>query len=349
MRQAISSLRNKEHIITDEEAEAVTVAILLHDIGHGPFSHVLENTLVDISHENVSLLLMNELNNQFNGRISLAIKIFKNEYHKKFLHQLVSSQLDVDRLDYLGRDSFFTGVTEGLVGIDRIIKMLNIWNDNLVVEIKGIYSIEKFLIARRLMYWQVYLHKTVVSAEFMLINILKRATELVARGEKVFATPSLAVFLESNFNANDFRNNIKINDLHLLTHFSLLDDNDVLASIKEWQNHQDKVLAYLSKNLTNRNLFKIKISEKPFSKTEVEKLRKKITTHFNASEENIGYYYINEELTNSAYNKNSENIRILTKNEKIMNIQDASDINLLALSKLVRKYFLCFPKELDFK
>ncbi|NQU85841.1 MAG: HD domain-containing protein [Mariniphaga sp.] len=348
MRQAISSLRNKGHIITEEEAEAVTIAILLHDIGHGPFSHVMENSLVHISHEEISILLMEEINSEISGKIDLAIKIFKNEYHKKFLCQLVSGQLDMDRLDYLGRDSFFSGVTEGHVGVDRIIKMLNVWNDNLVVEMKGIYSIEKFLIARRLMYWQVYLHKTVVSAEFLLINILNRAKELVSQGQKLFATPSLSIFLEKQFQPNDFRQNIKINNIPVLTHFSLLDDNDIHVSIKVWQNHSDQVLSYLSKCLINRNLFRVLTSDKPYPSKKIEKLRSTIKSHFNITEEEIKYFYINQELTNSAYSKGSENITVLSKNGKIMDFSDASDINLSALSKVVRKFFLCFPKELDF-
>jgi uncharacterized protein len=348
MRQAIFSLQNKGVLITDDEAEAVTIAILLHDIGHGPFSHVLEKTLVDISHEEVSLLFMEELNRQFDGKISLAMRIFKNEYPKKFLCHLVASQLDVDRLDYLGRDSFFSGVTEGQVSVDRIIKMLNVWNDNLVVDIKGIYSIENFLIARRLMYWQVYLHKTVVSAEFLLINILRRAKELIANSQTVFATPSLAVFLEKKFDAYHFRENIVIDGFTILTHFSMLDDNDIIASVKVWQNHPDPVLAYLAKSLINRDLFCVKISEKPFSSNKINKLRLKIQTYFGVKEDEIGYFYINQELTNSAYSIDSENIRILSKNRKILDFRDASDINLSILSKVVRKFFLCFPKELDF-
>ena len=347
MRQAVQSLRNKGLEITDEEAESVTVAILLHDIGHGPFSHVLEKTLVDISHEEISLLFMKELNRLTDGKIEMAIRIFKNEYPKKFLYHLVSSQLDMDRLDYLARDSFFTGVTEGHVGVDRIIKMLNVWDDDLVVEIKGIYSIEKFLIARRLMYWQVYLHKTVVSAEFLLINILKRAKELVSRGQPVFATPSLTVFLKHNFKRSDFSNNVSIDGISVLNHFSLLDDNDIFASIKVWQNHPDPILAYLSECLINRNLFRVEIASDAYPPDKIENVRKKIRARFEASGEEIHYYYINQELTNSAYDNNSENIRFLSKDKKIVDFRDASDLNLLALSKLVRKFFLCFPKELD--
>ena len=348
MNQAVSSLKNKGNEITDEEAEAVTIAILLHDIGHAPFSHVLENTLANILHEEMSLLLMEALDREFNGRINLAIKIFKNQYHKKFLFQLVSSQLDVDRLDYLGRDSFFTGVVEGKIGVDRIIKMLNVCDDKLVVEQKGIYSIEKFLIARRLMYWQVYLHKTVVSAEFMLINILKRAKMLVLSGETVFSTPPLRVFLENNFNISDFTENYLIGGLPLLSHYTRLDDNDILASVKEWQNHNDKTLAYLSKKLINRQLFGVETSNNPFPDTRIAELKSKIKDYFMVTNKEASFFYVNQELTNSAYSEKSGDILILSKKGKLKNIHDASDINLSALSTEVKKFFLCFPKELDF-
>jgi uncharacterized protein len=347
MRQAITVLRLKGHEITEEEAEAVAVAILLHDIGHAPFSHVLENTLVEIPHEEISLLLMYELNRQFDGKLELAIEIFTNRYRKKFLHQLVASQLDMDRLDYLSRDSFFTGVTEGIVGIDRIIKMLNVFDDQLVADVKGIYSIEKFLIARRLMYWQVYLHKTVVSAEFQLINVLKRARELVAAGEEVFATPTLGIFLKNQFNSHDFKKNTPVLGKNVLEWYSLLDDNDILISVKEWQNHPDLVLSYLAKSITNRKLFKIKIKPVPVSKVWEEKMLQKITGEITNDEKLSPYFLITGEITNHALNRDGENILILFKNGKVRDIRDASDINLSALTKTVRKYFACFPKELD--
>ncbi len=347
MRQAILVLQNKGHEITEEEAEAVTIAILLHDIGHGPFSHVLESSLVDVSHEEVSLLLMEELNKQFSGKISLAIRIFKNEYKKRFLYQLVTSQLDMDRLDYLGRDSFFTGVTEGLVGIERIIKMLNVVDDNLVVEAKGIYSIENFLIARRLMYWQVYLHKTVVAAEYMLVNILGRARFLAMQGEQLFGTAALHAFLSHRFTIGDFRENRQAGGRPVLGLFASLDDNDILQAIKEWQFHNDKVLSFLSKSLVQRKLFRIQISEKPFPAKKIEKLRGEMQKHFDFSEDEAGYCIINGILSNSAYSKDSEKINILQKDGTTMDIRDASDINLSVLTKIVRKYFLCFPKELD--
>jgi uncharacterized protein len=348
MRQAISVLRLKGINISGEEAEAVTVAILLHDIGHAPFSHVLENTLVQISHEEISLLLMNELNIQFNGKLDLAIRIFTNKYKKKFLHQLVSSQLDMDRLDYLSRDSFFTGVVEGTVGIDRIIKMLNVWQDKLVVDIKGIYSVEKFLISRRLMYWQVYLHKTVVSAEYLLINVLKRAQDLTMQGTSVFATPTLDVFLKNSFTPKHFYNNTIIGGKTVLEWYSLLDDNDILISVKEWQNHSDVVLSTLAKSLTNRKLFKTELQTKPITKLLEDKIIKQIAENITGDENLAKYFLMTGEIKNNAYDKHNEHILVLDKKGKTKDIQQASDINLSALSKTVRKYYLCYPKELDF-
>ncbi len=347
MRQAIAVLRLKGHEITEDEADAVTLAILLHDIGHAPFSHVLENTLVEIPHEQISLMMMNELNIRFKSKLNMAIDIFRNRYKKQFLHQLVASQLDMDRLDYLSRDSFFTGVAEGIVGIDRIIKMLTVWNDQLAVDYKGIYSIEKFLIARRLMYWQVYLHKTVVSAEFLLINVLKRAKELIASGADLFATPTLMVFLKNGFSTEDFLSNIKIGNRNILDWYALLDDNDVLTSVKEWQMHADPVLSKLADSLINRNLFRIKMEDAPVSekwkKKKLLQITKKITGDPNTSH----YFLISGEITNNAYNQNSENIKILFKNGKVKDMGNASDINLSVLTKTVRKYFACYPKELD--
>jgi len=347
MRQAISVLRLKGHEITDEEADAVTVAILLHDIGHAPFSHVLENTLVDIQHEEVSLLLMNELNRQFDGRLTLAIEIFRNRYKKNFLHQLVAGQLDMDRLDYLSRDSFFTGVAEGVVGIDRIIKMLNVWNDQLAVDLKGIYSIEKFLIARRLMYWQVYLHKTVVSAESLLINVLRRAKVLAQSGEKLFATPTLSVFLKNNFTSQNFWDNLNVEGRSVLEWFSMLDDNDILTSVKEWQHHNDLVLSTLAKSLIQRKLFKVILNEKPFPKKWQEKMTQRITNEITGDKSLSEYFLISGEITNNAYNRHTENIHILYKNGMVKDMAKASDINLPAFTKTVRKFFVCYPKELD--
>lgn len=351
MRSAISILRLKGQEITDEEADAATVAILLHDIGHGPFSHVLENTLVEnIPHEQISLLLMEDLNRQFGGKLDLAIQIFTNKYPKRFLHQLVSSQLDVDRLDYLSRDSFFSGVSEGTIGAERIIKMLNVRNDELVVEYKGIYSIESFLISRRLMYWQVYLHKAVLSAENMLVNVLMRARELAMSDSGIFATPVLKAFLTQKISLDDFRNNKVIGGRHVLDLFTSLDDNDIIASIKEWQYHPDFILSYLAGCIINRRLYKIKISRKPLSEHKSSLLKEKIHSHFGVSGDQLGYFLISKAITNSAYAKDSdEKINILFKNSKLNDIADASDINLSVLAETVRKYFICYPKELDIK
>ena len=349
MRQAIASLRLKSVEITDYEEEAAAIAILLHDIGHGPFSHVLENTIVEISHEVISGILMSDLNIQFSGKLNLAIEIFNDQYQKKFLHQLVSSQLDMDRLDYLSRDSFFTGVTEGMVGIDRIIKMLNVRHDNLVVEAKGIYSVEKFLIARRLMYWQVYLHKTVVAAEYLLISILKRARELCMKGERLFASPSLQLFLQSHISVEDFRNNLLINGKSVLQYFAILDDNDIISAINQWQFHPDKILSTLSEKILTRRLFRIEFSDEPFPVDELNTIRKKIEAYYELEPGTANYFMITGEISNNAYNKESESINILLKDDKIVEIREASDFNLSGLTKTVRKYFLCFPKELDIK
>ncbi len=351
MRSAIAILKLKGQEISDEEADAVTIAILLHDIGHGPFSHVLENTLVsNVPHERISLLLMEELNRQFEGKLELAIRIFTDQYPKRFLHQLVSSQLDMDRLDYLSRDSFFSGVSEGVIGAERIIKMLNVKNDELVVEYKGIYSVESFLIARRLMYWQVYLHKTVLSAEYLLINVLVRAREIAMKGTEIFATPVLKVFLKEQVTLDDFIHNRTLCGRKALDLFAGLDDNDIFASIKEWQEHPDPVLSYLSKCMINRRLYKIKISNKPISEKKIASLQEKIYKHFEVSDRELPYFLISDTISNSAYNKASSNkINVLFKNNKISDIADASDINLSVFSETVRKYFICYPKELDIK
>ena len=351
MRSAISILKLKGLEISDEEADAVTVAILLHDIAHGPFSHVLESTLVQgVSHEHISLLLMEELNRQFDGKLELAIQIFNDQYPRHFLHQLVSSQLDMDRLDYLSRDSFFSGVSEGVISSERIIKMLNVKNDELVVEYKGIYSVENFLIARRLMYWQVYLHKTVLSAEYLLINVLARARELVLSGTELFATPVFKAFLSNTISLDDFTYNRLIEGRKTLDLFANLDDNDIIASIKEWQNHPDNILSYLSRCIINRRLYKIKISKKPISEQKIALLKEKICSHFNVCDEQLHYFLIVNTISNSAYNQASnDKIKVLFKNNKTNDIADASDINLSIFSETVRKYFICYPKELDIK
>ena len=341
MNKAIRQIRNKGHEITDTEAEALKIAILLHDIGHGPFSHALEHSIAsNLSHEHLSLLFMQRLNEQFDGKLSLAIEIFKNSYPKKFLHQLVSSQLDVDRLDYLKRDSFFSGVTEGNIGTDRIINMLDVVNDNLVVEEKGIYSIEKFLIARRLMYWQVYLHKTVVSSENMLIKVLQRAKELINTKKEIYSTPSLALFLNNNYTLADFNTKPQ-----LLNAFAELDDFDIYSCLKYWKNHADFVLSSLSNMILNRKLLKIKVQNTEFNIAEIEIERKKIQEHFNISEKEAEYFVFSDKVSNSAYNIEKANINILMKNGDVIDITAASDqFNIDALNKTINKYFLCYPK-----
>ena len=321
MSEAIEVLRAKGNEITDEEAKGVTIAILLHDIGHGPFSHALEHSIVNhITHEDISELFMNRLNAEFKGELSLAIRIFNNKYKKKFLHQLVSSQLDMDRLDYLKRDSFFTGVSEGVVSSDRIIKMLNVKNDELAVEAKGIYSIEKFIIARRLMYWQVYLHKTVISAETLLVNILKRAKELAEKQEELFCTPALKVFLYNKFSKNDFKT-----EPELLDSFAQLDDYDIMASVKVWASHQDKVLAMLCNKLLNRDLFKIELQNQQFKDVEINSAKERIKKLYKLKGKEEDYFVFTGNIQNDAYSENKIRINILSKDGKIMDITDASD------------------------
>jgi uncharacterized protein len=343
MTEAIDVLRSKDIDISAEEAEAVTIAILLHDIGHGPFSHALEHSIArNISHEDFSALLMGRLNKQFEGKLSLAIKIFNNQYRKKFLHQLVSSQLDMDRLDYLKRDSFFTGVSEGVISSERIIKMLNVKNDELVVEEKGIYSIEKFIIARRLMYWQVYLHKTVVAAENMLVNILRRAKELSSAGEELFATPALAVFLKNNYNKQDF-----LEYPGLLETFALLDDYDIFASVKVWMHHPDKILSNLCAHLVERKLFRIELTREKVSTSYKQQLTARAAKKFKVTEKEAQYYVMAGEIENSAYKTNIVKISILMNDGKVLDIAEASDqLNTDVLSKTVKKYFICYPKTL---
>lgn len=341
MTEALQVLKSKDIKITEEESRAAIVAILLHDVGHGPFSHALEHTIVKgIHHEDISAMLMDELNKAFKGKLSLAIKIFKNEHPKKFLHQLVSSQLDMDRLDYLNRDSFFTGVSEGVVSSDRIIKMLNVKDGNLVVEAKGIYSVESFLIARRLMYWQVYLHKTVLSAEKLLVNILKRAKELSLTGEDLFATPALSLFLKNNFSKKDF-----ISKPELLEQFVLLDDYDIMASVKAWMNHEDVVLSLLCKNLIDRNLYKIELQNTNFTVSYRNQIQEKVMKKYKLSKKDSEYFVFSESVNNSAYNSSKFQINILHKNGELIDVAKASDqLNIKMLSKKVTKYFICYPK-----
>jgi uncharacterized protein len=341
MGEAIDVLRSKGHSITAEEAEAVTMAILLHDIGHGPFSHALEDSIASgIHHEELSELFMDRLNSDFNGKLSTAIKIFRNKYPKKFLHQLVSSQLDMDRLDYLNRDSYFTGVSEGVISSDRIIKMLEVHNDELVIEAKGIYSIEKFIVSRRLMYWQVYLHKTVVSAESLLINILKRAKELVKQGDDLFATPALKIFLSQSFTKKDF-----LEDENLLNTFAELDDSDITASVKVWSKHPDKILSELCGRVVSRRLFKIILQREPFEKKYMDDLKQKVKTTFNVKENELGYYLLTGKLVNNAYNTEHDKINILFKDGTVKDISEAADtLNIKVLSEPVEKHYVSYPK-----
>lgn len=343
MTEVIEILRYKGVEVTDEEAQAVTIAILLHDIGHGPFSHALETSIVhDVNHEDISELFMDRLNEEFEGNLSLAIKIFQNKYKKKFLHQLVSSQLDVDRLDYLKRDSFYTGVSEGVVSSDRIIKMMNVANDQLVIEAKGIYSIEKFIIARRLMYWQVYLHKTVLSAENLLLNILKRAKELAEKKTELFATPALKEFLYNKHKKADFIKN-KI----LLNTFADLDDNDIMTSIKVWVKHNDFVLSQLCEKVINRHLYKIELQNGPFKETFIKEIKEKVKKKYKISDKEVDYLVFPGVVKNDAYRADEIRINILFKDGSVTDIADASDqLNIDVLSKTVKKHYLCYPKEL---
>jgi uncharacterized protein len=341
MQNAIEEIRYKGHEITKEEELGCLCAILFHDIGHGPFSHALEHSIVDkIHHEQISAYLMNDLNEQYNGRFDLAIKIFNDKYHKRFLHQLVSSQLDMDRLDYLARDSFFSGVVEGQVGSERIIKMLDVVNDELVVEEKGIYSIEKFIVARRFMYWQVYLHKTVLSAEFMLVNVLRRAKFLADQGEVIFCSPSLYYFLYNKIGKQDFEN-----DGEALKHFIALDDFDIMSAVKVWQTHEDRVLAELAKGIVNRVLFKIEMSRQPVEQNVVNKHIERIAKEMNLTFEEASYFVISDKVHNSAYSVKTDAIKVKMKDGQILDAAQASDhMNLQALSGSVEKFFLAYKR-----
>jgi HD superfamily phosphohydrolase len=343
MIQAIEVLRAKGHSITDEEREAVIIAILLHDVGHGPFSHTLEESIVDgIRHEELSYLMMDKLNKDFSGSLSMAINIFRDNYSKKFLHQLVSSQLDMDRLDYLNRDSFFTGVSEGVISSDRIIKMLEVHNDKLAIEAKGIYSIEKFIVSRRLMYWQVYLHKTVVAAEKMLINILMRAKELFQNGEELFCTPALKRFMQNDYSISDFKK-----DNSLLDVFVQLDDSDITSSVKVWHAHPDFILSTLCKSMMNRQLFKVQIQNKPFDAKEIESKRGEVKSAYRLNDSLLHYFVLHGKLMNNAYKADSDKINILFKDGSIKDIASAADtLNIQVMSEPVEKYYLCYPKYL---
>ncbi len=353
---AIQVLRNKGIEITPDEEEAALSAILLHDIGHGPFSHALEESIIDgLHHEDLSLLFMHALNTEFGGNLDLAINIFTGKYHKKFLHQLIAGQLDMDRLDYLKRDSFFTGVTEGVIGSDRIVRMLNVVDDRLVVDHKGIYSIEKFLIARRLMYWQVYLHKTVLSSEILLLNILKRAKILALSGNELFATPALGRFLYQPVSRRDFFGEqaeagalpeitpaIKEN----LDWFAILDDSDIISSAKVWSGHPDRVLSFLSHSLVNRSLYRIEIQNEKFKPEYIRDIKNKVKTLSNMDDEDIEFLVYDGSISNNAYSSEDEQIQILYHGGILKEITEASDmLDVSVLSRTIKKHFLCYPKD----
>ncbi len=340
MRKAITTLQSKGVEITDDESLGAQVAILLHDIGHGPFSHTLEHSLIkNVSHEHISMLYMEKLNQEFNGQLDLAIQIFTNKYHKKFLHQLVSGQLDVDRLDYLTRDSFFTGVSEGVINYNRLIDMMDVADNEMVVEAKGIYSVEKFLISRRIMYWQVYLHKTVLCAEEMLIKIIKRAQYLSRKGMSLPCSNTLLYFLENNIDKKDF-----IDDEEALIKFSNLDDIDILAAVKSWMYHEDEILSFLCESLMNRKLFKIKIQDKEIAQSKIESKEKELMKRFNINKEEVEYLVIKNKITSYLYNPSHAKIKILNKKNKVEDFTKANDqFNALSVERAVSKFYFCYP------
>ena len=340
MQKAVRVLRMKNVEISEEEANALYIAILLHDIGHGAYSHALEHSIVNgITHEEISLKFMKALNEEFDGKLTLAIQIFEGKYNRTFLYQLISSQLDIDRLDYLKRDSFYTGVAEGNISSDRLIAMMNVVNDELVIEQKGIYSVEKFIIARRLMYWQVYLHKTGLVAENILVNVLKRAKELAMKGVELPASTALKYFLYNPITQENFSEKT-------LQVFSELDDYDVLSAIKEWKNHQDIVLSELAGMIIDRNLLKVEIQEESFSDEYIGEKCKKIRSLLDINEKEVEYFVFSDKVKHQAYNTDKP-IKILNKKGKLKDIAKASDqLNLKALTKPVVKYFLCYPKKI---
>jgi HD superfamily phosphohydrolase len=341
MGKAINVLKNKGCEISDDEKRAVLLAILLHDIGHGPFSHALEFDIVkSVTHEDISAYFIQSLEQSFGSDLNLALKIFEDKHEKPFLHQLVSSQLDMDRLDYLNRDSFFSGVSEGIIGSDRLIEMLAVHKGQLVLEEKGIYSVEKFIVARRLMYWQVYLHKTVVAAEYMLIYALRRAKWLARKGVDVFSSPALSFFLNKDLSKQEFEN-----DKSVLENFASLDDYDILQSLKVWSNHTDATLKFLSSSIVNRKLFKIEIAKEPFSHKSITSVKNKLLSTGAFSEMDLSYLVFSDKLVNKAYNQKFQNINLLMKTGAIVDLSEASDnLNISALARPVEKYFLCYPR-----
>ena len=341
MGKAINVLKNKGCEISPDEKRAVLLAILLHDIGHGPFSHALEFDIVkSVTHEDISAYFIQSLEQTFGSDLNLALKIFEDKHEKPFLHQLVSSQLDMDRLDYLNRDSFFSGVSEGIIGSDRLIEMLAVHKGQLVLEEKGIYSVEKFIVARRLMYWQVYLHKTVVAAEYMLIYALRRAKWLARNGVDVFSSPALSFFLNKDLSKQEFEN-----DKSVLENFAALDDYDILQSLKVWSNHKDATLKFLSSSIVNRKLFKIEIAKEPFSDKTIASVKNKLLATGAFSEMDLSFLVFSDKLVNKAYNQKFQNINLLMKTGEIVDLSEASDnLNISALARPVEKYFLCYPR-----
>ena len=341
MSEAVKSLTEKGIYIFDMEEEAVQAAILMHDIGHGPFSHVLENTLISgISHEEISLMMMEQINRDLKGQLNLAISIFKDEYPNKIFHQLISSQLDMDRLDYLRRDSFYTGVTEGNIGSARIIKMLNVADDRLVVDAKGIYSVENYLTTRRLMYWQVYLHKTTVGYEKILVNALKRAKLLAREGREIFASPALGYFLNNDIDAAWFDNHEEA-----LSNYAELDDSDIWSALKVWRHHDDKILATLATDLVDRRLFKVEVTEEPPTEEYLAAIRSRIVDAMGISNEDASYMMSLTEIGKDMYNPEDDSIGILYKDGTVRDIAEASEIlNVQLLSKKIRKYYLCYQR-----
>jgi HD superfamily phosphohydrolase len=347
MSMALSTLKSKGVEISCEEEEAVCVAILLHDIGHGPFSHALETSIIsDITHEDISLLLMKKLNDEYSGRLGMALEMFTGTYKREFFHELVSGQMDMDRLDYLRRDSFFTGVIEGSVGSERIIRMLNVVNDRLVIDEKGIYSLEKFLIARRLMYWQVYMHKTVLSSESLLVNVLKRAKQLAGNGSDIYATPALRFFLYNKIGKNDLVREGVFTPSLIASNFNRLDDNDIMVSAKYWSDSSDKVLSDLSGRLINRDLFAIELQNEPFPSERLSGLRELARQKLNVDTEHDGFYVYSGSISNLAYTPDAPEVTILLKNGNTADISTVSEMfDHRFLSERITKYFLCYPKE----
>jgi HD superfamily phosphohydrolase len=344
---AIETLRNKGISISEAEEEGTCLAILLHDCGHGPFSHALETSIIsNISHEDISILLMQILNEESGGKLSLALEIFRGTYSRRFLHELISGQIDMDRLDYLMRDSFFTGVIEGSVGFDRIIRMLNVSKDSLVIDEKGVYSIEKFLVARRLMYWQVYMHKTVLSSESLLVKVLKRAKELALEGTEIYATPALRFFLYNNISKEDLLTARLFTPYLIASNFTRLDDNDIMVCAKYWSDEKDPVLSDLAKRLINRDLFAIELQNEPFPETKVKKLRSCLMERLGIQTEMADYYVFSNSISNLAYTPEYPEVRILLKDGRTVNISEVSDMfDHRFISERIIKYFLCYPKE----